>query len=264
MKATNSSGTITVVMRRRVTGDYEGDLKTLDALLPVIAGERRTLAKIIFSRMQSGTTVIWEIEHDPAAGLNPKAVELYTKVSVLTRCESGPLPNTFTIQPSVPAWACTVAYQAGKLDTSGMACRRHADIRFTDPAVTSFLEGVHLDAIREGIRLTREGARKNKSNRKLNAIVSPLLNLGRTLQEAAIIASGLAKVKVPLLHSAAVLIRLANMDYSSLNSLFICVLLDKKHALPYKIIDALVFHSIRLSKTYMARRAGDAEKLSVL
>lgn len=37
---------------------------------------------------------------------------------------------------------------------------------------------------------------------------------GCTLQEAAIIASVLAKVKVPLLHSSAALVKLANMEYS--------------------------------------------------
>lgn len=73
----------------------------------------------------------------------------------------------------------------------------------------------------------------------------------------------LAKVKVPLLHSSAALIRLANMDYSGPNSLFIRILLDKKHALPYKVVDALVFHFIRLSNTYKAK-LGEAEKLPVL
>jgi essential nuclear protein 1 len=33
-------------------------------------------------------------------------------------------------------------------------------------------------------------------------------------------------------------------------SLFIHVLLDKKHALPYKVLDGLVFHFIRLSNTH--------------
>ena len=44
---------------------------------------------------------------------------------------------------------------------------------------------------------------------------SSYVQSGCTLQEAAIVASGLAKVKVPLvplMHSAAALIRLANMD----------------------------------------------------
>jgi essential nuclear protein 1 len=35
------------------------------------------------------------------------------------------------------------------------------------------------------------------------------------------------------------------MDYSGPNSLFIRILLDKKYALPYKVLDALVFHFLR-------------------
>lgn len=88
----------------------EGDLRTLDALLPANAGERRTLADIILAKLESGegeeeqTTMIQKTHRgmcldgprdqnmltqmycidpgqppDPAAGLNPKVVELYTK-----------------------------------------------------------------------------------------------------------------------------------------------------------------------------------------
>jgi hypothetical protein len=38
-----------------------------------------------------------------------------------------------------------------------------------------------------------------------------------------------------MLHSSAALMRLAEMDYSGPNSLFIRVLVDKKYALPYKV-----------------------------
>jgi hypothetical protein len=48
------------------------------------------------------------------------------------------------------------------------------------------------------------------------------------------------------------------------NSLFIRVLIDKKFELPYKVIDALVFHFIRLSNSYKAKTRGDSEKLPVL
>ena len=47
------------------------------------------------------------------------------------------------------------------------------------------------------------------------------------------------------------------------NSLFIRVLVDKKYALPYKVVDALVFHFIRLSNTYKAKK-GESDKLPVL
>jgi essential nuclear protein 1 len=65
-----------------------------------------------------------------------------------------------------------------------------------------------------------------------------------TLREAAIVASVLVKVSVPVLHSSAALLKLAEMEYTGSNSIFIRVLLDKKYALPYKVIDALVFHYI--------------------
>jgi len=48
------------------------------------------------------------------------------------------------------------------------------------------------------------------------------------------------------------------------NSLFIRVLVDKKFELPYKVIDSLVFHFIRLSNTYKAKTRGDAAELPVL
>lgn len=273
----------------------EVDLRTLDALLPANAGERRTLADIIFSKLEEGeeenVTAIQKTHRDPgqppdpAAGLNPKVVELYTKVGlVLSRYKSGPLPKPFKIIPSLPAWARMLALTHPE-NWSPQACHAATRIfvsQMKPNQARVFLEGVLLDAIREDIRLTKEGQRKHKNNRKLNVhyyeamkralykpaaffkgIVFPLLQNGCTLQEAAIVASVLAKVKVPLLHSSAALIRLANMEYSGPNSLFIRILLDKKHALPYKVVDALVFHFIRLSNTYKAK-LGQSEKLPVL
>jgi hypothetical protein len=46
------------------------------------------------------------------------------------------------------------------------------------------------------------------------------------------------------------------------NSLFIRILLDKKYALPYKVVDALVFHFIRLANAPLSRTGED--KLPVL
>ena len=70
---------------------------------------------------------------------------------------------------------------------------------------------------------------------------------GVTLKEAAIIGSVIAKVSIPVLHSAAALLRLAEMEYTGPTSLFIRILLDKKYALPYKTIDALVYHFLQFA-----------------
>ena len=45
-----------------------------------------------------------------------------------------------------------------------------------------------------------------------------------------------------MLHSAAAILKMAEMDYNGANSIFMKTLLDKKYALPYRVIDAVVFH----------------------
>jgi hypothetical protein len=55
-------------------------LETLDALLPANAGERKTLADVIFAKLDSKEhTSIDRDMPDPAAGLNPQVVEAYSK-----------------------------------------------------------------------------------------------------------------------------------------------------------------------------------------
>ena len=58
----------------------------------------------------------------------------------------------------------------------------------------------------------------------------------------------LRHVSVPVLHSAAALLRMAEMPYSGTTSFFIRVLLDKKYALPYRVVDALVDHFVRFRR----------------
>lgn len=87
---------------------------------------------------------------------------------------------------------------------------------------------------------------------------------GCTLKEAAILSSVLSKSSVPMVHSGAAIAHLAGMDYTGPHSLFIRVLLDKKYALPYKVVDALVFHFIRLANDKKNGLKGEGGKLPVL
>lgn len=83
----------------------------------------------------------------------------------------------------------------------------------------------------------------------------PLISSGTcTLREAHIIGSVLVRVSVPVLHSAAALLRLTEIaaeqtsvsaESAGATNVFIRVLLEKKYALPYKVIDSLVFHFLR-------------------
>lgn len=68
-----------------------------------------------------------------------------------------------------------------------------------------------------------------------------------TLREAVIISSVLNKSSVPILHSCAAMLKIAEMDYKGANSIFLLTLLKKKYALPYRVIDALVCHFARFT-----------------
>ncbi|KAJ3566958.1 hypothetical protein NP233_g6664 [Leucocoprinus birnbaumii] len=263
----------------------EEDLHTLGALLPANSGERRTLADVIFAKLDSAegntTATIQKVHQDrerpdPALGLNPTVVEAYTKLGLfLHKYKSGPLPKLFKVIPSLPAWARMLALTSPE-NWSPHACRAATRIFISNmkpPQAQLFLSVVLLDAIREDIDQNKklnvqyyEALKRAlyKPGAFFKGIIFPMLDQGCTLKHAAIVASILARTKIPVLHASAALLRIAEMDYSGPNSLFIRVLVDKKFELPYKVVDALVFHFIRLSNTYKAKSRGDAEKLPVL
>ncbi|KAJ7873387.1 Bystin-domain-containing protein [Mycena olivaceomarginata] len=264
----------------------EEDLETLDALHPHNATERRTLADIIFAKLESGETennaaVIKKVQQDrdkpdPALGLDPKVVETYTKLGMfLHKYISGSLPKPFKVIPSVPAWARLLALTQPE-NWSPHACLAATRIfipSMKPPQAQLFLSVVLLDAIREDIQQNKklnvhyyDALRRSmyKPGAFFKGIIFPMLDQGCSLKEATIVASVLARTKIPVLHASAALIRIAEMDYTGPNSLFIRVLVDKKFELPYKVVDALVFHFIRLSNTYKARTRGDSDKLPVL
>ncbi|KAJ7162620.1 Bystin-domain-containing protein [Mycena crocata] len=263
----------------------EGDMETLDALHPHNAGERRTLADIIFAKLESGetenTAVIKKVQQDrekpdPALGLDPKVVTAYEKVGLLLHnYKSGGLPKIFKVIPSLPAWARLLAITRPE-NWSPHACLAATRIFISSmkpPQAQLFLSVVLLDAIREDIQQNKrlsvhyyDALRRAlyKPGAFFKGIIFPMLDQGCSLKEAAIIASVLARTKIPVLHASAALIRIAEMDYTGPNSLFIRVLVDKKFELPYKVVDALVFHFIRLSNTYKARTRADSDVLPVL
>ncbi|CAD6578164.1 MAG: snoRNA-binding rRNA-processing protein [Tremellales sp. Tagirdzhanova-0007] len=260
------------------------DQGALDALTPTAhgaaSGSGRTLADIIFSKMEGGavTQGIEEADEgppDPRRGLNPKVIEVYTKVGfLLSRYKSGPLPKALKILPSLPHWAQLLALTEPTKWTAHatFACTRIFVSNLKPSEVRVFLEGVLLDKCREDMRANAgklnvhlyEALKKSlyKPAAFFKGILFPLCESACSLKEAAIVASVLSKVSVPVLHSAAALLRLASMDYSGPNSLFIRILLDKKYALPYKVVDALVFHFIRLANSPRSRSGED--KLPVL
>jgi len=165
-------------------------------------------------------------------GLSPKVVEVYSKVGLLlSRYKSGKLPKAFKIIPSLQNWeeilyitapenwTVHATYQATRIFTSNLK----------EKQAHKFFSLVLLDKIRDDIAENKKlnyhlymALKKSlyKSKAFFKGILFPLCESGTcTLKEAAVVGSVITKVSIPVLHSAAALLRLADMEYTG-KSLF--------------------------------------------
>lgn len=227
----------------------------------------KTLADLIMEKIEAaeasgdGPSAQELEERRMPPGINPKVIEVYRKVGeLLSRYKSGPLPKAFKIVPSLPAWESIlyITDPASWTPHATLAAVRIFVSTMKADQMQRFYELVLLDKVRDEIQddgkvsyQTYEAMKKAiyKPAAFFKGFLFPMCESGTlTLKEAAIVSSVLAKVSIPVLHSAAALLRLAEMEYSGPTSLFIRVLLDKKYALPYKVVDSLVFHYLRFAE----------------
>lgn len=199
--------------------------------------------------------------------LPAKVVEVYTQVGqILSRYKSGKLPKPFKILPTVSQWDVLLDVTRPESWTAN-ACYEATKIFVSSkPAITQqFLNTILLDRVREDIRETKKlNVHLYKALKKalykpaafFKGFLFPMVGSGTcTLREATIVGSVLARVSIPVLHSAAALLRLCEIaaeqtsahatEGGGATNILIRVLLEKKYALPYKVVDALVFHFLR-------------------
>lgn len=195
------------------------------------------------------------------SGLDPKVIEVYRGVGkVLTRYTAGKVPKAFKVIPNLrnweeilfltdpEMWTPHAVYQATRMFVSNLNSRM----------AQRFLALVLLPAVRRDIRENNrlhfalfQALKKAtyKPGAFYKGLLLPLCASGScTLREAVIFTSVLRRASIPVMHSAAALLRIAEMPYSGVNSFFIRVLLDKRYALPYRVVDALVDHFTAFSK----------------
>lgn len=217
-------------------------------------------------------------EEREGVSLPPKVIMVYEKVGeLLSRYRSGKLPRAFKIIPTLrnwedvlyvtqpESWSTQAVYEATKLFISTLSAQQSQ----------KFVFNVLLDRFKTELDPTAPRA-PGSGPKTLNyhlyralkkslykpaaffkGFLFPLAESGScSLREAVIAASILTKVSVPALHSAAALMRLSEFEYySGPISLFIKVLLDKKYALPYKVVDSVVFHFMRFRAPKAANKA---------
>ncbi|MCJ1263006.1 snoRNA-binding rRNA-processing protein [Lobaria immixta] len=236
-------------------------------------GQGTNLADLILEKIaaheagQAGEVVIQGGgSPEDAIELPAKVVEVYSKIGLLlSRYKSGKLPKAFKIIPTLPQWEDLLSITRPE-SWSANACYEATKIFVSSkPHITQrYLEWVILDRVREDIQETKKlNVHLYKTLKKglykpaafFKGFLFPLVSGGTcTLREAHIISSVLVRVSIPVLHSAAALLRLTEIaaeqtsvstEGAGATNVFIRVLLEKKYALPYKVIDSLVFHFLR-------------------
>ncbi|XP_077151419.1 bystin isoform X2 [Ranitomeya variabilis] len=176
------------------------------------------------------------------------------QTEVLSTYRSGKLPKAFKIVPALAnweqilyitepeSWTAAAMYQATRIFSSNL----------TERMAQRFYNLVLLPRVRDDIA---EYKRLNfhlymalkkalfKPGAWFKGILIPLCESGTcTLREAVIIGSILTKCSIPVLHSSAAMLKIAELTYNGANSIFLRLLIDKKYALPFRVLDALVFH----------------------
>lgn len=251
----------------------KNDEKILESFMSQDIPQRRTLADVIMEKIRDKETEMASrlSEQSTVRGhpLDERVIHVYKGVGqILAKYRSGKIPKAFKFISSLAnweealyltdpdKWTASSMYQATRIFASNL----------NGKMAQRFYNLVLLPRVRDDI------AEYKKLNPHLymslkkalfkpaaffKGILLPLCESGTcTLREAVIIGSVLNKTSIPVLHSAAALLKIAEMDYSGANSIFMRILLDKKYALPYRVVDAVVYHFLRF--------AGDLRTLPVL
>ncbi|KAJ3654012.1 hypothetical protein Zmor_013227 [Zophobas morio] len=239
----------------------EEDDKALQKFMSNNPAPRRTLGDILAERLTEVKTHFTEDGSVKMQEVDPRVEQMYQGVrDVLRKYRSGKLPKAFKIIPSLrnweqilyitdpPSWSAAAMYQATRIFASNLK----------EKMAQRFYNLVLLPRIRDDLA---EYKRLNfhlyqalkkalfKPGGFMKGILLPLLESGDcTLREAIIIGSVVARNSIPMLHSSAAILKIAEMDYTGANSVFLRIFFDKRYALPYRVVDAVVFHFLRFER----------------
>ncbi|XP_046859306.1 bystin-like isoform X2 [Xenia sp. Carnegie-2017] len=239
----------------------EEDEKALEMFMSKEPPQRQTLADIIMEKIKDKKTEIESQMSEQSlapAPMDERLVKVFTGVGdILSNYRSGKLPKAFKIIPSLKNWE-EVVYITHPENWTAAAMYQATRIfvsNFNAKLAQRFFNLILLPRVRDDIA---EYKRLNyhlyqalmkalfKPAAFFKGILLPLCESGTcTLREAIIMGSVVTKTSIPVLHASAAMLKLAEMYYSGANSILLRLLLDKKYALPYRVIDAVVFHFLR-------------------
>ncbi|MCP9259141.1 Bystin [Dirofilaria immitis] len=173
--------------------------------------------------------------------MDPAVVEMYREIGlILSRYRSGKIPKAFKVLPKMEVlfeivysltnpdkWSAAAIYQATRIFASNLhvrMCQRFYNLillpRLRDDITEYKKLNFHLfQALHKAIY---------KPQAFFKGILLPLCESGTcTLREATIFGSVLTKASIPMMHAAVAMLKIANMQYTGSNSLFLRILIDK-------------------------------------
>mmetsp|Transcript_2730 Transcript_2730/g.3969 ORF Transcript_2730/g.3969 Transcript_2730/m.3969 type:complete len:463 (+) Transcript_2730:139-1527(+) len=226
------------------------------------AGRTRTLHDIILEKLREQENIDIATHANPDAivehykkRLDPRVFQVYTGVGeMLRKYRGGRVPKAFKLMPHLDNWeellwltqpdnwSPAAMYYGTRIFASNLNARmaqRFFNLILLPRLREDFAEHKklnyhHYQALKKTLY---------KPAAFFKGIVIPLCEDGDcTLREAVIFSSVLKKKTVPVLHSAATIMKLASLPWSGPTSIFLRTLINKKYSLPYPTIDALVKH----------------------
>ena len=238
------------------------DERAFDMFRNKDAPKQKTLSEMIMEKIAQKQGEL-QTQFSDAGSLNvedldPRVKEMYEGVrDVMKRYRSGKVPKAFKVIPKLrnweqilfvtepQNWTAAAMFKAARIFSSVLS--QHMAQRFYNLVLMPRIR----DDLCEYKKLNSHlyAALKKalfKPAAFFKGIILPLLESGDcTLREAIIFGSVIARNQIPVLHSSACLLKICEMEYSGANSIFIRILLDKRYALPYRVVDAAVFHFLK-------------------
>jgi len=238
----------------------EEDEQAFEAFMSKDTPARRTLADVIMEKIQDKKTEIESqmSERSTAPQMDERLVQVFKGVGqILSKYRSGKLPKAFKVIPSLTNWE-EVLYltEPDKWSAAAMFQATRTFVSNLNAKMAQrFFNLVLLPRVRDDIaEYKRLNYHLYMSLKKalfkpaafFKGILLPMCETRTcTLREAIIVGSLISKTSIPVLHSSAAMLKIAEMDYSGANSIFLRQFFDKKYALPYRVIDAVVYHFLR-------------------
>ena len=259
--------------------DEEGRL--LEKFQPATSMQSRNLADIIAQKIKEkkaqGAHAAGECDSqagDPFAKIDRRVVKVYSAIgAVLKNYTSGKIPKAFKVLPHIQNWEQLLlltrphdwsphaTYSATRIFAAAlnerMAQRFYSAILL--PIVHTAIEAnkklhpAQYQAVRKALF---------KPIAFFKGFLLPLITEAEfecTLKEALIIGSVLQKCHLPPIPTAVTIVKMCEVPFSSAQCVFLRILVDKKMALPYQCIDALILYFHR----FVTSHPSD-EKLPVL